>query len=156
MCHQPLSFQISFCAIGQVVGKDELACRKFLEIAGQTSVARIASAKDYAGTRIERCDGTELEDIVGHFIDDTFDAAAKGFQVLQVRVAETSDGTLMFRGRPGPIFVGTASELDAETGFAVSPGKHTLVISRPGYRDRRVQLDMTRGKTERLDIRLEH
>ena len=53
-------------------------------------------------------------------------------------------------------FVGTASELDAETGFAVSPGKHTLVISRPGYRDRRVQLDMTRGKTERLDIRLEH
>jgi len=53
-------------------------------------------------------------------------------------------------------FVGTASELDAATGFAVSPGKHTLVISRPGYRDRRVALDMSRGKTERLDIKLEH
>jgi len=53
-------------------------------------------------------------------------------------------------------FLGTASELDAATGFAVSPGKHTLVVSRPGYRDRRVALDVSRGKTERLDIRLEH
>jgi hypothetical protein len=52
-------------------------------------------------------------------------------------------------------FVGTASELDTASGFAVSPGKHTLVISRPGYRDRRVQLDIARGKTERLDVRLE-
>jgi hypothetical protein len=53
-------------------------------------------------------------------------------------------------------FIGTASELDTATGFAVSPGKHILVVSRPGYRDRRVALDVSRGKTERLDIRLEH
>jgi len=53
-------------------------------------------------------------------------------------------------------FIGTASEFDSATGFAVSPGKHTLVVSRPGYRDRRVALDMSRGKTEKLDIRLEH
>jgi len=65
---------------------------------------------------------------------------------------EPSDAAIYLDDR----FVGTASELDAATGFAVSPGKHTLVVSRPGYRDRRVQLDVPRGKTERLDIRLEH
>ena len=52
-------------------------------------------------------------------------------------------------------FVGTASELDTTTGLSVSPGKHTLVVSRPGYRDHKVQIDLSRGKTERLDIRLE-
>jgi hypothetical protein len=65
---------------------------------------------------------------------------------------EPSDAAIYLDDR----FVGTASELDAATGFAVSPGKHTLVVSRPGYRDRRVALDVSRGKTERLDIRLEH
>src|SRR5690349_765281 len=39
MGDKALSFQISLCAITQVVGKDELACRKLLKIAGQTSIA---------------------------------------------------------------------------------------------------------------------
>jgi hypothetical protein len=64
---------------------------------------------------------------------------------------EPSDAAIYLDDR----FVGTASELDTASGFAVSPGKHTLVVSRPGYRDRRVQLDIARGKTERLDVRLE-
>ncbi len=65
---------------------------------------------------------------------------------------EPSDAAVYLDDR----FVGTASDLDAATGFAVSPGKHTLVVSRPGYRDRRISLEVARGKTERLDIRLEH
>jgi hypothetical protein len=33
MRRQTLSLQIAFCAVGQVVGKAELACREFLKIA---------------------------------------------------------------------------------------------------------------------------
>ena len=52
-------------------------------------------------------------------------------------------------------FIGTASELDAERGIAVPPGRHALVFSRPGYRDKRVEVDVSRGETERLDVKLE-
>src|ERR1700730_15977 len=108
MCRQALSFQISFCAIGQVVGKAELSARKFLKIARQTSVERIASTKDHAGTRQECCDGAELEDVIGHFIDYTFGTTIEGFQVLKVRITEAPNGNSMFRARFGRIFVGAA------------------------------------------------
>jgi hypothetical protein len=52
-------------------------------------------------------------------------------------------------------FIGTASELDAENGIAVPPGRHALVASRPGYRDKRIEVDVSRGETERVDVRLE-
>ena len=110
MRRQALSFQISFCAIWQVVGKGELACRKFLKIAGQTSVERIASTKDHSGTRIECCNGAELEDVVGHFIDYTFGTAIEGFQVLEVRVTEAPNRNSMVRARLGRIFLGAASD----------------------------------------------
>ena len=101
MCYQALGFQVSFCAIGQVIGKNELACRKLLKIAGQTSVERIASTKDHAGTRIECCDGAELEDVVRHFIDYTFGTATDGFQVLEMCSAEAPNGNSMIRARLG-------------------------------------------------------
>ena len=52
-------------------------------------------------------------------------------------------------------FIGTASELDAENGIAVPPGNHTLVVSRPGYRDKRIPVNVSRGETETVDVRLE-
>ncbi len=52
-------------------------------------------------------------------------------------------------------FIGTASDLDAENGIAVPPGNHTLVVSRPGYRDKRIPVNVSRGETERVDVRLE-
>ncbi len=79
MRRQALSLQIAFCAVGQAVGKAELACREFLKIAGQTSVEGIASTKDHPGPRKECCDGAELEDVVGHFIDYTFGMSIEGF-----------------------------------------------------------------------------
>lgn len=51
-------------------------------------------------------------------------------------------------------FVGTAEEFGAG-GIPVAPGRHTLVVSRPGYRDRRVQVDVSRGETERIEVTLE-
>jgi PEGA domain len=52
-------------------------------------------------------------------------------------------------------FIGTASELDAENGIAVPPGRHALVVSRPGYRDKRVEVNVSRGQTEKVDVKLE-
>jgi hypothetical protein len=52
-------------------------------------------------------------------------------------------------------FIGTASELDTEIGIALAPGRHALVVSRPGYRDRRIQVDVSRGETEKVEIKLE-
>jgi hypothetical protein len=52
-------------------------------------------------------------------------------------------------------FIGTASELDGEPGIAVPPGSHTIVVSRPGYRDKRVPVNVSRGETEKVDVQLE-
>jgi hypothetical protein len=38
---------------------------------------------------------------------------------------------------------------------AVAPGRHTLVVSRPGYRERRVEVDVSRGEIERVEVTLE-
>lgn len=51
-------------------------------------------------------------------------------------------------------FVGTAESLESE-GISVSAGRHTIVASRPGYRDRRVEVDVSGGETERVEINLE-
>ena len=51
-------------------------------------------------------------------------------------------------------FIGTAESLESD-GIAVSAGRHTVVVSRPGYRDRRVEVDLSRGETERVEINLE-
>ena len=52
-------------------------------------------------------------------------------------------------------FIGTASELDGEPGIAVPPGSHTIVVSRPGYRDKRIPVNVSRGETEKVDVQLE-
>ena len=51
-------------------------------------------------------------------------------------------------------FMGTAQSLESD-GIPVSAGKHTVVVSRPGYRDRRVEVDVSRGETERVEINLD-
>jgi hypothetical protein len=51
-------------------------------------------------------------------------------------------------------FMGTAESLESE-GIPISAGRHTVVVSRPGYRDRRVEVDVSRGETETVEITLE-
>lgn len=51
-------------------------------------------------------------------------------------------------------FMGTAQSLESD-GIPISAGRHTVVVSRPGYRDRRVEVDVSRGETERVEISLE-
>jgi PEGA domain len=76
--------------------------------------------------------------------------------------ARPGDGRLRFTVSPADAaiylndrFIGTADELDDAAGFAVAPGRHTLVFARPGYRDKRVEVEISRRETERVEIRLE-
>jgi len=51
-------------------------------------------------------------------------------------------------------FMGTAQSLEAD-GIPVSAGRHRVTVARPGYRDRQVEVNLTRGETERVEINLE-
>jgi hypothetical protein len=41
-----------------------------------------------------------------------------------------------------------------ERGIVVSPGKHTVTVSRPGYRDRTADVQVDAGKTESVKVSL--
>ena len=48
--------------------------------------------------------------------------------------------------------VGTAEEVNSlERGIAVSPGKHTVTVSRPGMRERNSEIEVAEGETGRLE-----
>jgi hypothetical protein len=75
---------------------------------------------------------------------------------------EQRDSRILFEVRPDDAsisiddrFVGRASELDSDGGIAIAPGRHTIVVSRPGYRERRIQIDVSRGETENVEVTLE-
>ena len=52
-------------------------------------------------------------------------------------------------------FVGSADELGSmSAGIVVSPGKHTVTISRPGYKDRSAIVQVSSGRTESVDLSL--
>ncbi|HEU5250106.1 MAG TPA: PEGA domain-containing protein [Thermoanaerobaculia bacterium] len=76
--------------------------------------------------------------------------------------AEQSDTRIVLEIQPADAsvylddrFIGAASELGSDGGVAVAPGHHTLIVSRPGYRDRRVEVDVSPGETENVRITLE-
>lgn len=74
---------------------------------------------------------------------------ARGEATLRLDVSP-SDAAIYVDDR----FLGTAENLESE-GISVSAGRHTVVVSRPGYRDRRVEVDLSRGEIERLEINLQ-
>jgi hypothetical protein len=76
--------------------------------------------------------------------------------------AEQGDTRVVLEIRPGDAavylddrFIGRASELDSDGGVSIAPGRHTLVVSRPGYRERRMELNVSRGETKNVEITLE-
>lgn len=67
--------------------------------------------------------------------------------------AEPADAAVYVDDR----FVGTADELSSmERGIVVKPGKHTVTVSRPGYRDKTSDVDVDAGKSETVEVELEH
>jgi hypothetical protein len=53
-------------------------------------------------------------------------------------------------------FIGTAEEVNSlDRGVAVTPGRHTVTISRPGFKERSRQIDVKAGDTPSLELSLE-
>ncbi len=66
---------------------------------------------------------------------------------------EPSDAAVYLDNR----FIGTAEEVNSlERGIAVSPGKHTVTVSRPGFKDRSMDVSVQSGDTEQVELSLEH
>jgi hypothetical protein len=64
---------------------------------------------------------------------------------------EPSDAAVYVDNR----FVGTAEEVNSlERGVSVSAGKHTVTVSRPGFRDKTTDITVEQGRTETLEISL--
>ena len=64
---------------------------------------------------------------------------------------EPSDAAVYVDNR----FVGTAEEVNSlERGIAVTPGKHTVTVSRPGMRERNSEIEVAEGETGRLEVSL--
>jgi len=52
-------------------------------------------------------------------------------------------------------FVGSADEVSSmDRGIVVAPGKHTITVSRPGFRDKSRDVTVEAGRTETLEISL--
>jgi hypothetical protein len=65
---------------------------------------------------------------------------------------EPSDAVVYLDGH----FVGTAAEVsDARHGVALTPGRHTISVLRPGSRDRTEEIEVGQGETKKLEISLE-
>jgi hypothetical protein len=74
----------------------------------------------------------------------------KARSYLTLRV-EPADAAVYLDDR----FVGTAEEVGAlERGISVTPGSHRVTVSRPGYEDQQVEVEVDQGETERVDISL--
>jgi hypothetical protein len=52
-------------------------------------------------------------------------------------------------------FVGTAEEVNSlDRGVPLAPGKHTVTVSRPGFKDRTLEVTVEAGQTQTLEVRL--
>ena len=52
-------------------------------------------------------------------------------------------------------FVGTAEEINSlDRGVPLTPGKHTVTVSRPGFRDKTLEVTIEAGQTQTLEVRL--
>jgi hypothetical protein len=69
---------------------------------------------------------------------------------LRARV-EPADAVIFLDDR----FIGTAGEIGSlSRGVSVSPGRHTVTVSRPGYKDRTVQIEVEEDETEEIEVTL--
>jgi PEGA domain-containing protein len=52
-------------------------------------------------------------------------------------------------------FVGTAEEVNSlDRGVPLTPGKHTVTVSRPGFKDKTLEVTVEAGQTQTLEVRL--
>jgi hypothetical protein len=64
---------------------------------------------------------------------------------------EPSDAAVYVDNR----FVGTAEEVNSlERGVAIAAGKHTVTVSRPGFRDKTADVTVEQGRMQTVEISL--
>lgn len=99
------------------------------------------SPRDSSGVRSEEWRGGRPES-----------PKADSRETARLRVSvEPSDAVVFLDDR----FVGTAQEIASlPRGISVAPGKHTVTVSRPGYKDRTVEITVVAGETEDLEVEL--
>jgi hypothetical protein len=52
-------------------------------------------------------------------------------------------------------FVGTAEEVNSlDRGVPLTPGRHTVTVSRPGFKDKTLEVTVEAGQTQTLEVRL--
>ena len=52
-------------------------------------------------------------------------------------------------------FIGTAEEVGGtDRGLPLAPGKHTITVSRPGFKDRSVEIDVSAGESKKIELSL--
>jgi hypothetical protein len=70
---------------------------------------------------------------------------------LRLKV-EPSDAAVYLDDR----FIGTADEVNSlDRGVAVTPGRHTVTISRPGYRERTRDIEVKSGDNPAIELSLD-
>jgi hypothetical protein len=96
---------------------------------------------DRPGVRSEEWRGSRVES-----------PRADSRETARIRVSiEPSDAVVFLDDR----FIGTAQEIASlPQGISVTPGKHTVTVSRPGYKDRTVEITVVAGETEEVDVEL--
>lgn len=121
-------------------------------VAGEERQDRYEADEDSAMER-DRSDVEEEEDSREAWRSDRSDrpSSAEAAETRLVLDVRPSDASIYLDDR----FIGAASELGSGAGVAVAPGRHTLVVSRPGYRERRIEVDVTRGEAQNVEITLE-
>jgi hypothetical protein len=79
--------------------------------------------------------------------------SARGSRSRLTIHAEPADAAVYVDDR----FVGTADELASmDRGIVVKPGKHTVTVSRPGFKDQSSDVDVDAGRSQTVEIELEH
>ena len=77
-------------------------------------------------------------------------ATRSGRTRLRLQI-EPSDAAVYVDNR----FVGTAEEVNSlERGVSVAPGRHTVTVSRPGMKEKSIDVTVDAGKTEKLEVSL--
>jgi hypothetical protein len=53
-------------------------------------------------------------------------------------------------------FLGTGEEVGGAEGVPLTAGKHRIVVLRPGFKARKLEIEVAAGESKRVDVSLEN
>jgi hypothetical protein len=90
------------------------------------------------------------------------DVRPEGWRQGPPEAARQRQARLLLSVQPGDAavylddrFLGIAQEIESvERGVPLAPGKHTVMVSRPGFKDQRVEIEVSAGESKKIDVSL--